>query len=185
MIRALFVITLIVCLWLAVAFSYVTTARNQLPPDPSTSVIFFDVSDLPARIDEPRLQKDAAGYSLKCAIANRSGEQLLGLRLLLLAVEPSGKTRSRVTWTEAADIAGYSIKTFAFHPELSETPRANDQLFMAVDEVIGHDTIWRAMEVDKALRGYSRGRHDVMPVVRTVANKFDPRPDAMRMIWRY
>jgi hypothetical protein len=184
MIRARFVVTLIVCLWLAAAFSYVTTARNQLPPDPSTSVIFFDVSDLPARIDEPKLQKDVAGYSLKGAIANRSGEQLLGLRLFLLVVERSGKTRSRVTWTEAFDSPGYSIKTFAFHPELSEAPRANDQLFLAVDEVIGHETIWRAMEVDKALRGYSRGRHDVMPVVRTVANKFDPRNDAMKIIWR-
>ena len=160
------------------------TPGDQPPKDQSYSVLFFDVSDLPARIDEPKLQKAAAGYVLKCAIANRSSEQLLGLRMILLIVEPTGKLRSRVTWTEPSDLPGYSIKTFVFHPESSVPPRPNDQLFLAVDEVIGHETIWRAMEADKALRAYSRGHHDVMPVVRTVANKFDPRTDAIRVIWR-
>lgn len=184
MIRAQFVATLIVCLWLAESFSYVAIAHYESPQDPSTSVISFDVSDLPARIDEPKLHKTARGYVLKGAIANRFGEQLLGVRMVLLVTELSGKLKSRVTWTEAFDLPGYSIKTFSFHPELSEAPRADDQIFLAVDEVIGHETIWRAMESEKALRAFSRGRHDVMPVVRTVANKFDPRNDAMKIIWR-
>ncbi len=157
----------------------IATLDGQPPEDQSYSVLFFAVSDLPARIDEPKLQKTAAGYVLKCAVPNRSDEQLLGLRLILLMVEPTGKLRSQVTWTEASDLPGYSIKTFSFHPELSEPPRASDQLFLAVDEVIGHETIWRAMEAEKALRAYSRGQHDVMPVVRTVANRFDPRTKAI------
>ena len=149
MVRARFVITLIVCLWLAASFSGVTIASSELPQDSSTSLIFFDVSDLPARIDEPKLHQTTEGYVLKCAIANRSSEQLLGLRLIFLMVEPSGKLRSRATWTEPSDFPGYSIKTLAFHPQLSVPPRPNDQLFLAVDEVIGHETIWRAIEADK------------------------------------
>jgi len=37
------------------------------------------------------------------ARANRSGEQLLGIRLLLMVIDPNGKLRSRITWTERAD----------------------------------------------------------------------------------
>ncbi len=168
-------------LCLSVTSPFTTDALAQ---ESSTSVAFLDVLDLPARIDEPKLKKTAEGYDLKCAIANRAGEQLLGLRLILLIVEPSGKLRTRITWTEASEVAEYSISTFTLHPRMSQDIQPSDQLFLAVDEVIGHETIWRAMEADRALRAYSRGQHDVIPVVRTVVNKFDPRTDAMRIIWR-
>src|SRR3979411_1369547 len=126
MIRARFVVTLIVCLWPAVSFSSVAIAHNESPQDTSPPIIFFDVSDLPARIDEPKFQKTAKGYVLKCAVAKRSGEQLLGLRLILLIVEPSGKLRSRVTWTQATDLPGYSINTFTLNPEITAEVRATD-----------------------------------------------------------
>jgi len=45
--------------------------------------------------------------------------------------------------------------------------------------VIGHETIWRAVGAEKALRAYSRGQSDAMPEVRILANKFDPRPNAI------
>jgi hypothetical protein len=47
--------------------------------------------------------------------------------------------------------------------------------------VIGRETIWRAAGAEKALRAYSRGQHDVVPTVRTFANKYDPRPGMLVM----
>jgi hypothetical protein len=162
-------------MWLT-AFSSPVLARQELSKDRSTPVVFFDVSELPARIDEPRLRKDDKEFVLDCALANRSGEQLLGIRLILLVIDPAGKLRSRITWTERADVAMYSIKAFAFHPQTTLAARSTDQLFLGIDEVIGPETIWRAAGAEKALRAYSRGQHDVVPTVRTFANQYDPRP---------
>jgi hypothetical protein len=173
-------------IWLTASFTSpaISAPRQELTQDKSTGVVFFDVLDLPARIDEPKLHKTDSGFVLKCAVANRSGEQLLGLRLILLVVEPSGKLSSRTTWTDASELAAYSIKPFALHPTITGNLRSTDQLFLAIDEVIGHETIWRAVGAEKALRDYSRGRHDVSPTVRTVANQFDPRtqPLSIRVI---
>ena|SRR5438552_6734906 len=162
-------------LWLT-AFGAPVLARQELPKDRSTPVVFFDVSELPARIDEPRLRKSDKEFVLDCAVANRSGEQLLGIRLLLLVIDSAGKLRSRITWTERADLAMYSIKHFAFHPQITGDLRSTDQFFLGIDEVIGRETIWLAAGVEKALRAYSRGQHDVVPTVRTFANKYDSPP---------
>src|SRR5882724_347676 len=160
-------------IWLGVTFSSTTRASSL---EQVNSVSFFDVSDLPARIDEPKLRRSDKGFVLDCAVANRSGEQLLGIRLILLVIDTSGKLRSRIAWNEPAEMTMYSIKTFAFHLEITTAPRSTDQLFLGVDEVIGRETIWRAAGAEKALRAYSRGQHDVVPTVRTFANKYDPRP---------
>lgn len=155
-------------------------APQELPQSQSTPVFFADVLDLPARIDEPKLRRDDGGFVLDCAVANRSSEQLLGLRLILMVVEPSGKLRNRITWTEPSELNAYSIKVLAFHPVVKGDLRGTDQFFLIVDEVIGRETIWRAVGAEKALRAYSRGQHDVIPAVRTFANKYDPRPG---MVW--
>ena len=165
-------------IWLAGSFSFSVKASSL---EQSNSVTFFDISDLPARIDEPGLRQSDKEFVLDCAVANRSGEQLLGIRLILLVVDPAGKLRSRIAWTERAELAMYSIKTFAFHPEITVAVRSSDRLFIGIDEVIGHETIWRAVGAEKALRAYSRGQHDVTPVVRTIANQFDPRTGAVRI----
>jgi hypothetical protein len=157
------------------AFSSPVKARQEIPEDQPTRVVFFDILDLPARIDEPRLRLSDKGFVLNCAVANRSGEELLGVRLILLVIDPAGKLRSRLAWTERADVALYSIKTFTFHPEVKSELRNTDQLFLGVEEVIGRETIWRAAGAEKALRAYSRGQPDVAPAVRTFANKYDPR----------
>ena len=168
-------------IWLGTSFSTTASASSL---EQTNSVIFFDVSDLPARIDEPRLRKSDKEFVLDCAVANRSSEQLLGIRLILLVIDPAGKMRSRITWTERAELAIFSIKTFAFHPEITSALRGTDQLFLGIDEVIGRETIWRAVGAEKALRAYSRGQHDVEPAVRTVANKFDPRTNALVPIFK-
>ncbi len=172
-------------IWLATLFSFNATAAPRIDQQPANAVLFFDVSDLPARIDEPRLSKRDKEFVLDCALANRSGEQLLGIRLILMVIDPAGKLRSRTVWTERSELAMYSIKTFAFHPEIAAELRPTDQVFLGIDEVIGHETIWRAVGAEKALRAYSRGQHDVLPTVRTVANQYDPRtrPLTMRVIY--
>ncbi len=154
------------------------SANRQEQPQ-SATVAFFDVLDLPARIDEPKLHKSDDGFVLDCAVANRSGEQLLGLRLILLVVDHSGKLKSRITWTEASELAGYSIKTFTFHPIIKGELPGTDKLYLGIDEVTGHETIWLTVGAEKSLRAFSRGLSVNMPEVRTMANKFDPRPNAI------
>lgn len=172
-----------VVLWLAASFTSpaIAAPHQELAEDKSIAVVFFDVSDLPARIDEPKLRQSDNGLVMDCAIANRSDEQLLGLRLILMVVDRTGKLRSRITWTERTELARYSIKTFALHPPITADLRKPDQLFLGIDEVIGRETIWRAAGAEKALRAYSRGQHDVMPTVRTFANKYDSPPGLVVM----
>lgn len=164
--------------WLGAQFNRPPNAAgDQEPPkDRVTAVLFFDVSELPARVDGPKLRQKDKETVMDCAIANRSDEQLLGVRLIIMVVDPLGKLRNRVTWTERTELPRYSIKTFALHPAIKGEIGGADQLFLGIDEVIGYETIWRAVGAEKALRAYSRGQHDVMPVVRTFANKYDPRP---------
>jgi hypothetical protein len=148
-------------------------ARQDQTPTPAQAVTFFDVLDLPARIDEPKLQKSEGDYDLKCALANRSGETLVGVRLTLMLVDSSHNNRiTRVTWNEATTVPAYSIKTFEFHPTLKgETIDA--AIFLGIDEVIGRDSIWRTVDADKLLRAYARGQSGLIPKVQKLQNKFD------------
>jgi hypothetical protein len=154
-------------------------ASQELPEEQPITVFFTDVLNLPARIDEPKLQMMDGRPVLSCAVVNRSSEQLLGLRLIMLVVEPSGKLRNRLAWNEVSALPSYSIKSFEFHPTIKGELRRTDRLFLAIDEVIGRETIWRVQEAEKALRAYARGLPGTDPKVRTVANKFDPRTDAI------
>jgi len=148
-------------------------ARQDQSPRPATTVSFFDVLDLPARIDEPKLEKTSSGQVLKCALANRSGEQLVGLRLTLMLVEGPGNGRiARTTWNEAAEVPSYSIKSVEFHPPLKDQPKSTS-IFLGIDEVIGRDTIWRTVDSDKLLRAYARGQHGLVPKVQRLANAGD------------
>jgi hypothetical protein len=160
-------------LWIAALMTAPTRVRAQTSPEFSRPVLFFDVLDLPARIDEPKLKKNANQYVLSCALANRSGEQLVGLRLTLLVVESSGKLRTRISWNEAATVPAYSIKTFELNPTIKGEISNSATLFLGIDEVIGRETIWRAVESDKLLRAYARGQHDLIPKVQTLINKVD------------
>ena len=159
--------------WIAALMTAPAGARAQTPPEFSRPVLFFDVLDLPARIDEPKLKKNANQYVLSCALANRSGEQLVGLRLTLMVVESSGKVRTRISWNEAATVPAYSIKTFEFNPIIKGEISNSATLFLGIDEVIGRETIWRTVDADKLLRAYARGQHDLIPKVQTLINKVD------------
>jgi len=162
--------------------SAATNTSRPEPADEQSAVIFFEILDLPARIDEPKLFKNKDRHSLTCAVANRSAEPLLGLRLILMIVSADGKLRTRLAWSEESELAAYSIKNFQFNPPLKDKVQATDRYFLVIDEVIGSETIWRAVDAEKALRAYSRGQHDIVPKVRTVVNKDDRDNRGLRVI---
>lgn len=147
------------------------------PPSQALEVSAFDVLEIPARIDQPQLEKAAAGYLLKCALANRSAEQIVGLRLTLMLEDASSHGHfRRVTWEEPAEVAAHSIETLSLHPPI-KTPLKAARIFLGVDDVTGHETIWHVVNADKLLAAYARGDHGLIANVRTVANKFDPRSE--------
>ena len=161
------------------------TFRASERPQEERSTVdldFFDVLEMPARIDGLRLEADGKEISLTCAVANRQGEELLGLRLILMAFDETGKYRGRISWTERDPLAGYSIMKATFHPPGLRIRRAGDRFVLGIDEVIGRETIWRASGIEKALRAYARGQHDVLPEIRTMPNKFDSRPNQLPVI---
>ncbi len=139
---------------------------NQPQDIPAASIEFFDVLEMPARI----------------AIANRQREELLGMRLVLLIFDENGRYRGRINWTERAPLAGYSIEKTTLHPPGLRLRRSHDHFVLGIDEVIGRETIWRASGIEKALRAFARGQHDVIPEVRTISNKFDSRPNQLPVI---
>ena len=69
-------------IWLT-AFGAPVVGHRALPKNRSTPVVFFDVSELPARIDEPRMLKGDKESVLDCAIANRPEKILLVNNLAL------------------------------------------------------------------------------------------------------
>ena len=147
-------------------------ARQDQTPTPARPVTFFDVLDLPARIDEPKLQKHDGEYALKCALANRSEETLVGVQLTLMFVDAANNHITRVTWNEATSVSAYSIKTFEFHPTV-KNEATDAAIFLGIDEVIGRDSVWRTVDTDKLLRAYARGQHGLIPKVQKLQNKFD------------
>jgi len=152
-----------------------SSARPQTIAEGTFKISFFDVLDMPARIDEPRLRKKGDRYFISCAVANRSDEQLLGLRLVMMIVTADGKLRTRLNWSEESAVAAASINAFELYPPIKDKDKVQDtdRLFLAVDEAIGHETIWRVVDTERILRAFSRGQHDVLAKVRTVANKDD------------
>jgi len=152
---------------------------NRPQDIPAASIEFFDVLEMPARIDSPAGEANSGGINLICAIANRQREELLGMRLVLLIFDENGRYRGRINWTERAPLAGYSIEKTTLHPPGLRLRRSHDHFVLGIDEVIGRETIWRASGIEKALRAFARGQHDVIPEVRTISNKFDSRPNQL------
>ncbi len=150
-----------------------TFARQDKPKPTARIMKFFDVLELPARIDEPTLLKTEGDYVLKCALANRSGESLVGVRLTLMFIDSANNGRiTRVTWNEATTLPAYSIKNFSFHPTIKAENKDAD-LFLGIDEVIGRESVWRTVDADKLLRAYARGEHGQIPKVQNLQNKYD------------
>lgn len=171
-------------IFLLVLLGSIVSAQQTPQSDPGLQEVelfdvdFFDVLEIPARIDGLRLEVKGQTVRLTGAVANKSGEELLGLRLILLVFNSSGKLRNRISWTERSLVPGYSIDKEVLQPRSEsglEHLNAGDCLVLGIDEVIGRETIWRAVEIEKALKAHARGQSEIMPVVRTLPNKFDSR----------
>ena len=161
--------TVVFALMILVAFP-VFAGQDQTPP--ARTVNFFDVLDLPARIDRPELQKHDGDYALKCALANRSGETLVGVRLTLMLLDSSNNHITRVTWNEATTVPAYSIKSFEFHPTIKGETK-DVAVFFFFYEAIGGESILRTVDADKLLRAYARGQSGLIPKVQKLQNKYD------------
>jgi len=148
-------------------------ARQDEPNPKPQPIKFYDVLDLPARIDEPKLQKIDGDFVVTCALANRSGESLVGVRLTMMLVDSANNGRiRRVSWNEATTVPAYSIKNFQFHPTIKNEDKDAD-LFLGIDEVIGRETVWRTVDADKLLRAYARGQQGQIPKVQKLQNMYD------------
>ena len=158
---------------LMILFTYPAFARQDEVKPTAQPVKFFDVLDLPARIDEPKLIKTGGDLVLRCALANRSGESLIGVQLTLMFVDSANSGRiTRLTWNEATTMTAYSIKNFEFHPTIKDEARDAD-IFLGIDEVIGQENVWRTVDSDKLLRAYARGQTGQIPKVQKLQNKYD------------
>ena|ERR1043165_442665 len=158
---------------LLIVVTYPALARQEGPGQTVRPVKFFDVLDLPARLDEPRLVKTERDFVLSCALANRSGESLVGVRLTLLIIDAKNNGRiTRVSWNEATTVPAYSIKNFEFHPGIKDENKDAD-FFLGIDEVNGRETVWRTVNADKLLRAYARGQHGQIPRVQKLQNMYD------------
>src|SRR5437588_9242286 len=71
--KGLVVALIILCLWLAAPTSAARLACATPIQERPRPVLFFDVLDLPARIDEPKLNQQTNQSVLSCPLANRSG----------------------------------------------------------------------------------------------------------------
>src|SRR5437016_6367165 len=67
--------------------------RFQVQEQPLVKINFLDVLELPTRVDGLRLEPNDKPVRVTCAVVNRSDEALLGLRLILLTFDSSGKLR--------------------------------------------------------------------------------------------
>jgi hypothetical protein len=168
---------------LMILFTYPAFACQDEPKPTARPVKFYDVLDLPARLDEPKLIKMEGRHALTCALANRSGESLVGVRLTLMFVESANNGRiTRVSWNEATTVPAYSIKNFEFIPPIKDENKDAD-LFLGIDEVIGRDTVWQTVDADKLLRAYARGQQSQIPKVLKLQNKYDK--EAPRILYSH
>lgn len=138
-----------------------------------TFVDFFDLPDMPLRIDDATLSKIDGGYVLKCSAVNRSDEQLFGLGLVMLIFDSSGQPRGGVGLMQRAPLASYASKEFSFELPLKLKVKADDHVALIVEQVIGRETIWRVLKAEDALKAYLTTGQYVIPEVKQVSNQFD------------
>lgn len=134
---------------------------------------FFDVAEVPLRIDDATFSKTESGHVLKCSAVNRSAEQVFGFGFVLLVVGSSGQPRATVGWIERAQLADYGSKDFSIELPLRLKIRADDRVVLIVEQVFGRETIWKVFKAEDALTAYAAGEQYVIPEVKSISNQFD------------
>ena len=183
---------LVLCTMLAAALSFAGAVRGtpftrllMLTSDAQRQRLspeVFDVLQLPVSIGPASLQQAADGYEWHGSAANRSDEQVLGLRLLLLVVNESGQVRGGAAWSERVEVAGYATEECAFKIPMKLKIKRSDRVVLMIEQVIGRASIWNVVKAEEALKGYVTGEAYASPEVQHVSNLFDgatlpqPRP---------
>lgn len=154
---------------------------NARPENTKTQTItidFFDVPDAPISFNDTALRRTPHSCVLKFSAFNRTDEKLLGVRLILLILDLSGKLRHRVGMWERVELAGYSIKEFSFElPKLKV--KDDERAVLEVEQVIGPESIWTIIKAEDALKAYAAGEQYILPEVRRVSNHIDVRPGTL------
>ncbi len=137
------------------------------------SLDFYDVQEMPLTISDVTLDHAGGGRVLKCTAANRSPERLLGARFIILMVDRFGKLRRRVGWTERIALEGYSTKSFSLRLPTKLRAAAEGRTVLAVEQVIGRESIWMVVNAKEAFAAYASDSVFVVPDVRRISNQGD------------
>ncbi len=146
-----------------------------------SSVDFFDVADMPLSISEATLSRTADGHVLKYSATNRSDEKLTGFHLIFLIVNTSGKLTNRSGWMERAVLESYSSRELSFPLPVKLRVRRGDRIVLAVEEVVGRESIWKVLNAKEAFTAYATNEQYVIPRVQRVVNQVDTVP-GIRML---
>jgi hypothetical protein len=138
-----------------------------------SSVDFYDVQEIPLTVSDATMGYEEGGLVLKGSAANRSPERIMGARFIILVVARSGKLRSRAGWTERMALEGYSAKEFSLRLPVKLKAAPGDRTILAVEQVIGRESIWKVVNAKEAFASYATNSDFVAPDVRRVSNQGD------------
>lgn len=138
-------------------------------------VDLLQVTDLPLSISMPVLEKSEKGPVLKCSATNNTSEQMFGVTLLILVLNADSKVRAEVSWTQRIKMASYDTQDLSFRVPLKLQVDARDHIVLAIEQVFGHDSIWRVPKAQESAEAYAQGDPSVLAKVQRTANEYDPR----------
>lgn len=136
----------------------------------------MQVLELPVSITNPVLSRTEKGYLLKCEISNSSNDRILGLTYLFLVLDPANKARMIASGTAAFRLAGYSTKELAFQTSKKLKLGLGDRAVLAVEQLIGRESIWVVLNSRQSLETYGRGDSYLIPEVKRMLNQVDSNP---------
>ena len=162
---------------LLISFALISTlirAGGTAPPQ--SPVDFYDVPEMPLAITSAELRKAGDADAVEFSATNRSGERLAGLRLILLVVSPAGKVRGRTSWVERIGLGIGSTSEHSSKVPARIRMKAGDRVVLAVEQVIGEESIWKVINAKDAFTAYAMHAPPVPPDVRRVSNNVDVGP---------
>lgn len=150
-----------------------TTTSQHLPVD------FYEVAEMPLTITSAELRRSGDADALTFSVTNRSSERLMGLRLILIVVDPTGKLRSRTGWMERIDLEINATDDYSSKLSAKMKIRPGDRVVLTMEQVIGRESIWKVINAKEAFTAYASNTRHVMPDVRQVSNNVDVSPGMM------
>lgn len=141
-------------------------ARQSSP----RAVDFFDIIELPIKIEGASVRASGSGSVLEGSVVNRSTESIIGCHFILLVVDPTGKVRQRYGWSERMIVEGVTIQELGVPLPKKIRVGRGERIVLGIEQVVSKESIWRAMRVEEAMQAYGGGRVVEMPEVRRAEN---------------